>query len=157
GFISEFEKKQNEKLLALSKTAGDVATLVERRRIMQDLHDGLLQSLATHILRLETCRKHLLRSPRELETELRSIESDKRNSMKEIRQFLQGKETHSVMAGMLTEKIKEDLRFLRDGLGLNVIFDIEPEHLMPPEELEQDLYLVLREALMNVARHSHAS
>src|SRR6266705_193347 len=47
GFLSEFEKRQNQKLLALSKTAGEVATLEERRRIMQQLHDDLLQSLAT--------------------------------------------------------------------------------------------------------------
>jgi signal transduction histidine kinase len=51
------QKKQNQKLLALSKTAGEVATLEERRRIAQKLHDGLLQSLATHILRIETCHK----------------------------------------------------------------------------------------------------
>ena len=157
GFLSEFEKRQNQKLLALSKTAGDVATLVERRRVMQDLHDGILQSLATNILRLETCRRYMLRSPMELEGELRSIENDTRNSMKEIRQFLQGKETHSVLPGMMIEKIKEDFRFLRDGLGLNVIFETAPEYLVPPEELEQDLYLVLREGLMNVARHSHAT
>ena len=57
GFLSEFESKQNQKLMALSKTAGAVATLEERRRITQELHDGLLQSLATLILRLEACRR----------------------------------------------------------------------------------------------------
>jgi len=56
GYISEFEKKQNERLLALSKTAAQAATLRERRRIMYELHDGILQSLATLILRLEGCR-----------------------------------------------------------------------------------------------------
>jgi signal transduction histidine kinase len=50
GFLSESERKQNRKLLALSKTAGEVATLEERRRIARELHDGLLQSLATHLL-----------------------------------------------------------------------------------------------------------
>ena len=42
GYISEFEKKQNQKLLALSRTAGQVSALQERRRIMFDLHDGIL-------------------------------------------------------------------------------------------------------------------
>ena len=50
GFLTEFESKQNQKLLALSKTAAEVATLEERRRITQELHDGLLQSLASLIL-----------------------------------------------------------------------------------------------------------
>jgi signal transduction histidine kinase len=157
GFLSEFEYKQNQKLFALSKTAGEVATLEERRRISRELHDGLLQSLATHILRLETCRKHLLQSPEELERELRSIEDETRSSMKVIRQFLAGKETQAFPPGMLFEKLKDDLRFLRDGLGLQVIFESYPEDLSVPEAIEQDLYYVLREGLMNISRHSQAS
>ena len=157
GFLSEFENKQNQKLLALSKTAGEVATLVERRRIAQELHDGLLQSLATHILRIETCRRHLLESPQELDRELQSMEADTRNSMKAIRRFLSGKETQPFPTGMLLEKVKDDLRFMRDGIGLQVILETDPEDFSPPEASEQDLYYVLREGLMNVMRHSQAS
>jgi signal transduction histidine kinase len=157
GFLSEFERKQNQKLLALSKTAGEVAAIAERRRIMQDVHDGLLQSLATQILRLETCRKQFLESPGELDRELRSIEDYTRSSMKVIRQFLAGKEIQSLPPGMLIEKLRDDLKFLRDGLGLQVILETKPEDLNLSEAVEQDLYLVLREGLMNIARHSHAS
>jgi two-component system sensor histidine kinase DegS len=158
GFLSEFEKKQNQKLLTLTKTAGAVAALVERRRIMQDVHDGLLQSLATQILRLETCRKQLLGAPRELDRELRSIEDDTRNSMKVIRHFLAGKEIQYCPSGMLIEKLKNDLRFLREGLDLQVTLETAPDDdLDLPKAVEQDIYLVLREGLMNVARHSHAS
>ena len=157
GFLSEFESKQNQKLFALSKTAGAVATLEERRRITQELHDGLLQSLATLILRLEACRRQFLESPAELDLELRSIEDDTRSSMKTIRQFLAGKEAHSFPPGMLLEKFKDDLKFLRDGVGLRVILETEPEAFTPPETVEQDLYYVLREGLMNIIRHSQAS
>jgi signal transduction histidine kinase len=157
GFLSEFETKQNQKLLALSKTAGAVATFEERRRITQELHDGLLQSLATLILRLEACRRQFLESPAELDRELRSIEDDTRGSMKTIREFLAGKEAHSFPPGMLLEKFKDDLRFLRDGVGLRVMLETEPEAFNPPEIVEQDLYYVLREGLMNIIRHSQAS
>ena len=157
GFLSEFEKKLNQKLLALSKTAGEVATLEERRRIAQELHDGLLQSLATHLLRIETCRKLFLSSPRDLDRELGSMEDDTRISMKVIRQFLSGEETQPFPPGMLLEKLKDDLRFMRDGLGLRVILETEPEDFNIPVEIERELYYVLREGLMNVSRHSHAS
>jgi signal transduction histidine kinase len=157
GFLSEFETKQNQKLLALSNTAGEVATLEERRRITQELHDGLLQSLATLILRLEACRRQFLESPVEIDRELRSIEDDARSSMRTIRQFLAGKEAHPFPPGMLLEKFKDDLRFLRDGVGLRVILETEPEAFNPPEIVEQDLYYVLREGLMNIIRHSQAS
>ena len=157
GFLSEFETKQNQKLLALSKTAGAVAALDERRRITQELHDGLLQSLATLILRLEACRRQFLESPAELDREIRSIEDDTRRSMKTIREFLAGKESHSFPPGTLLEKFKDDLKFLRDGVGLRVILETEPEAFNPPEIVEQDLYYVLREGLMNIIRHSQAS
>jgi two-component system, NarL family, sensor histidine kinase DegS len=157
GFLSEFETKQNQKLMALSKTAAEVATLDERRRITQELHDGLLQSLATLILRLEACRRQLLESPPDLDRELRAVEDDTRSSMKTIRQFLAGKETQPFPPGMLLEKFKDDLRFLRDGFGLRVILETEPESFNPPEVIEQDLYYVLREGLMNIIRHSQAS
>lgn len=155
GFLSEFENKQNQRLLALSKTAGEVAALEERRRIAQELHDGLLQSLATHILRLEICRRQFLNSPEELDQEFRSIENDTRSAMKEIRQFLAGKETRPFPPGMLLEKLKGDLKFLRDGLGFRVV--LETEDLALPEPVERDLYFVLREGLMNAMQHSLAS
>lgn len=157
GILSEFETRQNQKLLALSKTAAEVATADERRKITQEVHDGLLQSLATLILRLEACRKQLLHSPQELDRELKSIENDTRSSMKMIRQFLAGKETRPFPPGMLIEKFREDLKFLRDGVGLRVTLETEPEVLSPPERVEQDLYYMLREGLMNIIRHSQAS
>jgi signal transduction histidine kinase len=131
--------------------------LDERRRIARELHDGLLQSLATHLLRLETCRKRLLVSPPELDRELESIEDETRSSMKLIRQFLAGKETQSFPPGMLLEYLRGDLRFLRDGLGMQVILETEPEDLSLPDDIERDLYFVLREGLMNITRHSQAS
>ena len=155
GFLSEFENRQNQRLVALSKTAGEVATHEERRRIAQELHDGLLQSLATHILRLETCRKQFLDSPHDLSQELQSIEDDTRSAMKEIRRFLGGKETRPFPPGMLLEKLKGDLRFLSDGLGFRVILD--NDDLTVAEPVEREIYYVFREGLMNAMRHSHAS
>ena len=157
GFLSEVEAKQNRKLLALSSTAAKVATLEERRRIMREIHDGLLQSLATHILRLEICRRHFLDSPMELEYELRSIEEDTRSSMNLIRQFLAGKEIQAFPPGMMLEKLKGDLKFMQDGLGIQVILETQPEYISLPETIEKDIYYVLREGLANIVRHSHAS
>jgi signal transduction histidine kinase len=157
GYISEFERKQNQRLLALSRTAGEVAAHEERRRIMFELHDGILQSLATLILRLESCRGRLPESQEELANEVRSLEDLTRDSMTQIRQFLTGKDTRPLVAGTLVEKLREEARFLRDGMGLDVILESEPEELDLPQEIEREVYYVLREALTNVTRHSHAS
>jgi len=157
GYISEFERKQNQRLLTLSKTAGEVAALQERRRINFELHDGILQSLATLILRLEGCGKRLSNSQQEIADELKSLEDLTRDSMKQIRQFLSGQQSKPLIAGTLIEKLREEARFLRDGMGLDVILESEPEDLNLSPDLEREVYYVLREALTNVTRHSHAS
>ncbi|MPZ76162.1 MAG: hypothetical protein GEU77_06530 [Deltaproteobacteria bacterium] len=157
GYVSEFEKKQNHRLLALSKTAVEAAATEERRRITYELHDGILQSLATIILRLEACRSRLLESQKELVGDIQSVEDFTRHSMSEIRDFLAGKETQPLAAGTLFEKLRDELSFLHKGLGLKVIFESEPEEPDLPQGIEREVYYVLREALTNVIRHSHAS
>ena len=157
GYISEFEKRQNQKLLALSNTAANVAVLQERRRIMFDIHDGILQSLATLILRLESTRGRLPESENEAIQELQSAEELTRSTMTDIRAFLAGKTDHPIMAGTLIERLQDELRFIQEGLGLEVILDCEPENLNLPSEIERELYYILREGLTNITRHSHAS
>lgn len=157
GYISEFEKRQNQQLLALSKTAAQAAVLDERRRIAFELHDGILQSLATLILRLEGCRSRFANMDKELAEELKAVENFTRDSMKQIRAFLEGKGAQPLVAGTLVEKLREEMRFLQSGLGLEVILENEPEDLQVNANTEREVYYVLREALTNVTRHSHAS
>ncbi|MBI2997732.1 MAG: sensor histidine kinase [Deltaproteobacteria bacterium] len=157
GFISEFERKQNQKLMALYKTANEVATHQERRRIARELHDRLLQVLASLTVRLETCRRHLIKSPEELSRELELMERASRSSMEEIRRFLAGKDGQDFTPGTLTEKLREEMHFLRDGLGLRAVLESDPENLTLPSRVEEEIYYVLREGLRNIARHSHAS
>jgi len=157
GYVSEFERKQNQKLLILSKTAAQAAVVHERRRIMLELHDGVLQSLATFILRLESCRGRLLDSQTEIAQELESAEELSRSTMHDIRDFLAGKMTNPLPSGTLIEKLREELSFLRDGLGLEVVLECTPENIDLPHKTEREIFYVLREALINVTRHSHAS
>jgi signal transduction histidine kinase len=157
GLLTEFEQKQSQKLVALYKTAAEAAALEERRRISRELHDRLLQTLATLSLRLEACRRNLAAGPDETENELRSMEEMTTHSISDIRRFLSGKELCPIEPGTLIESLKEDMKFLRDGLGIHVILENEPEELNLPVEAERELYYVVREGLMNIAKHSQAS
>jgi signal transduction histidine kinase len=155
GYMSEFEQKQNRKLLVFSRAAGQLAALQERHRIMYELHDGLLQSLATMLLRIESYRARSGETEREL-AELAQLEDMTRKTMSEIRQFLAGKEATPIAPGTLMERLKDELRFLQ-GLGIEVLLDCDPEELDLPVEIERELYYVLREALTNITRHAHAT
>jgi len=77
--------------------------------------------------------------------------------MKQIRDFLSGKDTHPIVAGTLIERLRDELKFFHSGLGLEVILESEPEDPELPHDIEREVYYVLREALTNVTRHSHAS
>ena len=157
GYVSEFEKKQNQRLIALSRTATQAAAMQERRRIIYELHDGILQSLATLILRLESCRAGLPSPQGELSAEMASMEDLTRASMKQVREFLSGKDTQPIIAGTLIESLRDEIKFFHSGLGLEVILESEPEDPDLPRDIEREVYYVLREALTNVTRHSHAS
>jgi signal transduction histidine kinase len=157
GFVSEFEQKQNQRLLALSETAVKAAAIQERRRITYELHDGILQSMATIILRLESCRSQLLESQKELARDLEGVEDFTRTSMTEIRNFLAGKDTQPLTPGTLIEKLRDELKFLQQSLGVEVILESEPEDPSLPHQIEREIYYALREALTNVTKHSHAS
>jgi signal transduction histidine kinase len=157
GLLSEFEQKQNRKLTALYKTAAAAAAAEERRRIARELHDQLLQTLATLSLRLEACARNLSEGPGETARELQSMQEMTRHSIAEIRDFLSGKEMCVLTPGTLIESLKGDLSFLRDGLGVHVILDNEPEELNLPPDAERELYYVIREGVMNIAKHAHAS
>lgn len=157
GFISEFERKQNQRLLALSKTASAAAAADERRRIMFEIHDGILQSLATLILRVESCRMRMAKQDRAMADELGEVEDLTRNSMREIRKFLSGQNPQPLQSGALIDRLRDQLRYLSQGLGLEVILESSPENLSLDTAIEREIFLVLREALTNVTKHSHAS
>jgi signal transduction histidine kinase len=157
GYVSEFERKQNRRLIALSRTAVEAAAAEERRRIIYELHDGILQSLATLLLRLESCRATLPGAQVSVRAEMESMEDLTRKSMKQIREFLSGKDSQPIAAGTLTDRLREELKFMQHALGMEVILESEPEDPNLPIRIEQEIYYVIREGLTNVTRHSHAN
>ena len=156
GFVSEFEQTQNRKLMALSRAAGQLSALQERHRITYELHDGILQSLATMILRIENSRANCGKADEQLIRDLSQLEDMTRKTMGEIRGFLAGKEAAPIAPGTLLQRLKDELRFLQ-GLGMEVLLGSEPDDLDIPEHVEREIYYVLREALTNITRHAHAS
>ena len=77
--------------------------------------------------------------------------------MNEIREFLSGKDIQPFVHGTLIERLRDDVKFIRDGLDVRVILESEPEDLRLPQEIEREIYYVLKEAVTNVSKHSHAS
>lgn len=59
-----------------------------RKKLARDLHDGPIQSVSAIAMRLEVARKLMLKSPKEVEPELKRIEELARRTTQEIRHML---------------------------------------------------------------------
>ena len=68
-----------------------------------------------------------------------------------------GRQTQPLTPGTLIEKLRDEMKFLQQSLGVEVVLESEPEDPTLPHHIEREVYYALREALTNVTKHSHAS
>jgi signal transduction histidine kinase len=146
----------------LQKSAGaDVlqrTASTERRRIAQELHDGLAQELTGVVLALEGCQRALDRDPSVLAPQLAKAARDARATLSDVRQYMaalrQTEESGGLNLPVTVSRLVDDLR--RQS-GLHVDFeeagverDLEPF-------VERAVIRIVGEALRNVAQHAGAS
>ncbi|MGY1754763.1 histidine kinase [Blastococcus sp. SYSU D01042] len=127
----------------------------ERRRLRRDLHDGLGPSLGAVVLRIDTARNLAADRPEEADRVLRRARDDVAAALADVRRLV-----HDLRPPAL------------DDLGLAGAVRSQAERVLPPvltaavvaDELgdlpaavEVAAYRIASEALVNVARHAHAS
>ena len=130
----------------------------ERQRISRELHDRVLQLLASLRLRAETCRRELLDNRSALENELQTIEDNIDKAIIEIRNLLsENQSAEDLQAGTLERRLKQELEIFcaRTGFKLDFRCAIGAHNL--PIVMERELYFTLREAILNTVRHSRAT
>lgn len=146
-------QSERNKMLRHAISAADL----ERRRIAQDLHDGVVQDLAGVAFALPTIRAHLAPGP----------DADgARHVIDELKAMVQSDITG--LRSMLTETYPPGLE--EDGLvpsitalgqragryGVVVTVDVGAVANERPDDIRL-VYRIVREGLRNVARHSHAT
>jgi two-component system sensor histidine kinase UhpB len=125
----------------------------ERRRIAQELHDEVGQSMTAVLLELKRAAD---RAPEELRTDLQHAQETTRESLDEVRR----------LARRLRPGVLDDLGLVsaltsltsdygtHTGLSVQRRFDPDLPSLEPETELV--LYRVAQESLTNIARHADA-
>ncbi|WP_069812248.1 HAMP domain-containing sensor histidine kinase [Streptomyces sp. TP-A0874] len=160
GDVPELIRTFNEMLDRLEAERGDSnaralsAQEAERRRIAQELHDEVGQSMTAVLLELKRVAD---RAPEHLRSELRHVQEATRESLDEVRRI----------ARRLRPGVLEDLGLVSaltalttdyaTHTGLTVRRSLASD--LPPlgQDTELVLYRVAQESLTNVARHSGAS
>jgi two-component system sensor histidine kinase DesK len=134
-------KKADEEIQQLAKIA-------ERERIARDLHDVLGHTLSVIVLKSELASKLIDSDPAAAGREIRDVESVSREALAEVRKAI---------IGYRAADLHSELTRAVDTLGTAGI-DVETEwtDLRVPAAQENVLALALREAVLNVVRHSHA-
>jgi two-component system, NarL family, sensor histidine kinase UhpB len=124
----------------------------ERRRVAQELHDEIGQTLTAVLLELKRVAD---RAPAPVSDQLRQVQETTRNSLDEIRRI-----ARRLRPGVLEELgLTSALRALAaefSTAGLTVHRKIDTDLPELGDDVELVLYRVAQEGLTNVARHSHA-
>lgn len=133
------------------------ALLEERKRLVQDLHDGAIQSIFTVGLSLERCQRLILTRPREAVNQIDNLIAELKVVIRDLRSYLSGKEPDPQHELPLDEAIASLVGTMNDSGPFNVRMHVDPEaaRQLTREESTHVLY-ILKEAMSNSLRHAQA-
>jgi signal transduction histidine kinase len=145
----------------LNQTLEETVTTEERLRLARDLHDGVLQSLTGIGLRLAAVRGLLEEDPKKARTLLEALQRLISLEQRDLRFFIQelkppplaapGDEARGLQARVTELVQRMELEWgLRADLRASGLESIS-------EPLAREVYLVVREALVNAVRHGEAT
>jgi signal transduction histidine kinase len=130
----------------------------ERRRISQELHDGLAQELTGVVLALEGCQRALDRDPSALGPQLAKAARDARATLSDVRQYMaalrQTEESGGLNLPVTVARLVDDLR--RQS-GLHVDFEETGVERELEPFVERAVIRIVGEGLRNVGQHAGAS
>jgi signal transduction histidine kinase len=130
----------------------------ERRRISQELHDGVAQELTGVVLALEGCQRALDRDPSALGPQLAKAARDARATLSDVRQYMaalrQTEESGGLNLPVTVARLADDLR--RQS-GVDVVFEETGAERSLEPFVERAVIRIIGEGLRNVGQHSGAS
>ncbi|HEU4346034.1 MAG TPA: sensor histidine kinase [Candidatus Binatia bacterium] len=151
-------KKKRDNKVQPQPSEAAAAVQQERRRLLRELHDRVLQPLSSVRLRAELCRRELLGDLQALEKELQTIEKNTDSVIAEIRRLIADNQSEAdLLPGTLERRLREEMQIFRSRSGLRLKFQCAIGHHRLPYEIERELYFTLREGVLNAVRHSRAS
>ena len=135
----------------------DQGVSAERRRIAQELHDGLAQELTGVVLALEGCQRALDKDPALLGPQLAKASRDARATLMDVRQYmtaLRQSDTGGLNLPVTLGRLVDDLR-RQTGLHVQMEESGQPREL--DAVVERAVIRIVGEALRNVAQHAGAT
>jgi signal transduction histidine kinase len=140
---------------ALLQSQQDLLVLIEEReRLMQDLHDGCIQSIYAVGLALEECRRLIPEDPRKAAADVAHAEASLNLVIQELRSFISGNR-HGAQVDLAAEIGRIAGATRAHGPAFHVDIDNAVANRLAGEQAAQ-LLQIAREAMSNVVRHAKA-
>jgi signal transduction histidine kinase len=156
GYMGFHEERTRRELSLLNAEA---VAREERIRVARDLHDGVLQSLTGIGLRLAAVRSLLETDPRAARETLESVQRLLTLEQRDLRFFIQELKPKPRTAAevSLAFRVTELVHRIELEWGLRAELRADGLEEPMPEALAREVYNVVRESLVNAARHGEAS
>jgi PAS domain S-box-containing protein len=152
------ERKRAEDALRSSERV--LRTLLkEREQLMQDLHDGIIQSLYAIGMSIEECRRLVEEDPKEAKLILEQEIADVNAVIREVRSHLaQGENDLPLSASRFKAELTRVAGIMEraNALHFRLKVDQRAAECLTTEERRELLYIA-QEAMSNCLRHSNAS
>jgi signal transduction histidine kinase len=133
----------------------ELAIADERNRIAREAHDGVCQSLALKLLKLEICLKLLAKDPLQVARELLALRDGLREDLHELRYLILDLRPIKLQERGLEQAVREYVEHYYFNTGLDVELTVHGVEGLPPR-LETMFYRMIQETLTNVRKHAHA-
>lgn len=146
------EQKSRSRAEGLAQEVEILIATLERQRIARDIHDSLGHSLTTLNIHLAVAKKWYQRDSDKTLDALNTAKLLADQCIEEVRQTLQ---TIRQSNFDLNQALVALLEKTKQNLSLQMHWDINLPQL--PLQISHHIYCILREGLINIQKHAHAS
>lgn len=144
---------------SLAQQLRQAAATEERIRLARDLHDGVLQSFTGVALRLAAIRRLMANDPAAAARDLEDVQRMLASEQRDLRFYIQelGPGASRSAGDSLEPRLRELAQRMEREWDLRVELDLAAASLALPGGQGRDVYHLVREALVNAARHGAAT
>ena len=151
--ISELEATRDE----LAESERRAGALAERQRLAREIHDTLVQGLASIVTLYEAARAEVASRPELALGRLEQVGRTARASLAEARRVVWALGPEALVEGTLADALDGLVRDFRSETGLDATSRVSAETGSVGAEAEATLFRVAQEALANVRKHARAT
>ncbi|MCC3356171.1 GAF domain-containing sensor histidine kinase [Bacillus sp. REN16] len=131
--------------------------LEERNRIARGIHDGVAQTLAGAVMKLETAERKFDRYPDETRKLIRESMDKLRLSLREVRESIYELRPYPTERVSLSVAIGKRIDMVKSEYDIKFSFDIRGQEVPLSPMVEKELFDIFQESLQNTIKHAQAT